>query len=58
MRINLNEMNKVPFLTYRINLIFDIFFLNADTNDLSKLEIIWTDYLDLFGIIDLIFFEV
>lgn len=57
MRINLNEMNKVPFLTYRINLIFDIFFFFERRYERS-IEIRDNMDRDLFGIIDLIFFEV
>lgn len=57
MRINLNEMNKVPFLTYRINLIFDIFF-SFERRYERSIEIRDNMDRDLFGIIDLIFFEV
>lgn len=56
MRINLNEMNKVLFLTYRINLIFDIFFFERRYE--RSIEIRDNMDRDLFGIIDLIFFEV
>lgn len=50
-------MNKVPFLTYRINLIFDIFFFFEHRYERS-IEIRDNMDRDLFGIIDLIFFEV